>query len=288
MRQDLTYKRDDGEFHYIDWGGSGPLLHLAHANGFSAGVYSPLAERLAAHLRVVGMDDRGHGGTTVPADPEKIDNWNIFVDDLVHFFEFLGEPVIAVGHSRGAVVSLLAAVRRPDLIRALILIDPTILPFSRMGPWFVMKKTGLSGMVPIVAKARKRRRIWPDRDTILMSYGKKEPFRTWQSEFLKAYIADGTRETDRGEVELCCEPAFESSCFAACPHDIWRYIPRLKQPVMVLYGAQSRTFLRPAVKRFMAKLPGAVFKGFEETSHFVPMERPDESAQAIIAFSKEL
>ncbi len=287
MRQDHTFKTPDGDFHYIDWGGAGPLGYFAHATGFCAGVYTPLAERLLQQLRVMGMDDRGHGKTRAPADPKKIKTWDIFADDLERFFEHLGEPVIAMGHSLGGVASLLVAVRRPDLVRALVLIDPTILPFSWMGPWFLAKKTGLTKFVPIAYRAARRRRIWPDRETLLTAYRSRLPFRVWKDGFLEAYVAEGTKETNNGMVELSCDPIWESRVFAACSHDVWRYIPRLQQPTLVLYGAESDTFLKPAVKRFQRRVPRAVFRRFEKTSHFVPMERPDETADAILAFLKD-
>ena len=141
-RQDHIFETTDGNFHYIDWGGSGPLTHFSHATGLCAGTYSPLAERLTSHMRILGMDDRGHGQTRAPADLRKLKNWDGFVDDLESFFEYLGEPVIAMGHSLGATVSLLLAVKRPELIRALVLIDPTILPLSWMWWWYLAKKTG--------------------------------------------------------------------------------------------------------------------------------------------------
>lgn len=287
MRQDHTFKSPDGDFHYIDWGGSGPLGHFAHATGFCAGIYSPLAERLHPHLRLVGMDDRGHGKTQAPADPKKIKNWNIFAHDLERFFEHLNEPVIAVGHSLGGVASLLVAIRRPDLVRALVLIDPTILPFSWMVPWFLAKKMGLAKLVPIAYRAARRRHVWPDRETLFTAYRSKLPFRVWKDGFLEAYVAEGTKETHKGMIELSCDPTWESRVFAACSHDVWRYIPRLQQPTLVLYGAESDTFLAPTVKRFKVKLPTATFGRFEKTSHFVPMERPDETADAILAFLKD-
>src|SRR4030042_6173015 len=115
MRKDLTFPGSDGDFHYLDWGGSGPLAHIAHANGLCAGVYTPLAERLRPYLRVIGMDDRGHGKTTALADPRELENWGIFAADLERFFEYLDEAVVAIGHSLGAVVSLLVAIKTPDL-----------------------------------------------------------------------------------------------------------------------------------------------------------------------------
>jgi len=71
-------------------------------------------------------------------------DWGTFIDDLDLFLSSFREPVIAMGHSRGAVVSMLLALRRPDLVRALILIDPTILPFSAMWLVHLAKQTGLN------------------------------------------------------------------------------------------------------------------------------------------------
>ncbi|MFH1241183.1 MAG: alpha/beta hydrolase [Pseudomonadota bacterium] len=288
MRQVQEFKGRDGDFHYIDWGGSGPLAHFSHATGFCAGAYTPFTEKLVSHLRVIGIDDRGHGKTRAPADPEKLESWDIFAKDLADFLEHQGRPVIAMGHSRGAVSSLVVAVMRPDLIRALVLVDPTILPFSWMGGWFVAKKMGLSRFIPIAARAARRRRVWPNREAILSAYGVKSPFREWKDGFLDAYIDNGTEDTEEGAIRLCCDPTWESRCFATCSHDVWRYISRLQVPTLVLYGSESDTFLKPAVKRFKTKAPAAVFRYFEGTGHFVPMERPDESAEAILTFLRDI
>lgn len=283
-RKDHMFKAADGEFHFIDWGGAGPPAHFSHATGLCAGAYTPLAERLKPRLHILGMDDRGHGVTTAPADLRRLKNWDGFVDDLESFFEYLGEPVIAMGHSRGATVSLRLAIKRPELVRALILIDPTILPLSWMWWWYLLKKTGLARFVPIVATAAKRKQDWPDRESMLESYRRKAVFQTWQDGFLEAYIQDGTEKTANGTIQLCCSPAWESKSFATCPHDIWRFIPQLKKPVLVVYGATSDTFRAPAARRFKAKVPAAEMQSFKEAGHFVPMERPDETVAAIRDF----
>ena len=285
--QYCTFKGPDGSFSFIDWDGSGPTAHFSHATGLCAGVYTPLADKLRPHLKMIGMDDRGHGKTSAPADPKKLSSWNICVDDLENFCDYLAEPGIAIGHSRGATASLLLAIRRPEMIRALVLIDPTILPYSWMWWWYLAKMTGLARRTPIVATAAKRRYIWPDRQTMLESYRSKAVFRSWQKGFLEAYVESGTEETQDGKIKLCCAPAWESRCFAVCPHDVWRYIPRLQQPTLVLYGAASDTFLTPAAKRFKSKVPLANMVSLEGTGHFVPMDRPADTTEIIVGFLKE-
>lgn len=284
LKRQGEFRTPEGVFHYLDWGGRGPLTHLSHATGFCAGLYTPFAQRLRTRLHVLGMDDRGHGKTRVPADPRRLKDWDIFVTDLERFFEHLGEPVVAMGHSRGAVASMLLTIKRPELVKALILIDPTILPFSWMWWWYLAKKLGLSRYVPIAHRAAKRQSTWPNRETILSVYRTKASFSAWQEGFLESYISWGTEETADGAVKLCCEPTWESRCFAVCPHNVWRHIPRLNKPTLVLYGLKSDTFLKPAAKRFKANVPEAAMVGFEDTGHFVPMERPDECAQAIFEF----
>jgi pimeloyl-ACP methyl ester carboxylesterase len=287
MLQDHTFTGSDGDFHYIKWGGSGPMAHISHATGFCAGLYTPFAERLKAHLQVLAMDDRGHGKTRAPANPRHLNNWDIFAEDLERFFEHLDEPVIAMGHSRGAVSSLVLAVKRPELVRALVLIDPTIYPLLWKWPLTLGKKFGLLRFTPIAARAARRKRIWPDTETILSAYGRKLPFRAWEDGFLEAYIAHGSEGTGQGAVRLCCEPAWESRCFAMVSPSIWHYVAMLRHPTLVIHGAKSDTFLPQAVKRFKAMVPSATFRCFEATSHFVPMERPGETTEAVLTFLRD-
>jgi pimeloyl-ACP methyl ester carboxylesterase len=279
-----SFDASDGTFHYLDWGGKGPPAHFSHATGLCAGAYTPLIGELDGRLHFLGMDDRGHGRTRAAADPKKLKSWNTFASDLAFFFEQFDKPVIAMGHSRGAVASLLLAVRRPDLISALVLIDPTILPLSWMWWWYLAKKTGVARWVPIAATAARRRYRWPNRESILENYRQKTVFRSWQEGFLEAYVDYGTEPAEDGGIQLCCHPAWEARAFATCNHDVWRYIHRIEQPTLLLFGDTSDICLPAAVKRFARCAPHAEIRALERTSHFVPMERPREVATAITAF----
>jgi pimeloyl-ACP methyl ester carboxylesterase len=192
-----------------------------------------------------------------------------------------------MGHSRGAVTSMMAAIKRPDLVRAVILIDPTILaPYLNL-LLLMTQKARLTGFIPIVSGAAHRKRVWPDRQTILDAYRAKPSFSSWKDGFLEGYVRHCTKNTESGTITLCCEPAWEARCFAVCPTDVWRVLPRLKVPTLVLYGSHSDVFLSSAARKFRRKVTHAVLQRFEDTSHFVPMERPDETAGAILRFLAE-
>lgn len=106
--------------------GSGPVLHLAHANGFPPGTYRPLAEALADRYRVIALPARPLWSDQ---RPESSPTWRPLADDLVRGMDELGlAGVVGVGHSLGGVLTLWAANRRPDLFRCVVLIDPVIFP----------------------------------------------------------------------------------------------------------------------------------------------------------------
>ncbi|MUL42233.1 alpha/beta hydrolase [Streptomonospora sp. PA3] len=103
-------------------GGTGepPVLavHGITANGLSFGA---VAARLARRTTVIAPDLRGRGASGHLPGPYGI---GAHVDDLVAVLDHLGiERAVLAGHSMGAFVSCLAAVRRPDRFAAALLID---------------------------------------------------------------------------------------------------------------------------------------------------------------------
>ncbi len=100
--------------------GEGPPIVLMH--GFSTGhyVWDATASRLAERFRVVRHDHRGHGDSSKPPGPYRIQD---YVDDLVALLNYLGyERVDPVGHSMGGRTALLFALDHPDRLNRLILI----------------------------------------------------------------------------------------------------------------------------------------------------------------------
>jgi pimeloyl-ACP methyl ester carboxylesterase len=102
--------------------GAGDALVLLHPGG--AGVdsraWAPNVGALAERFHVYTPERRGHGHTP---DVEGPITFDAMATDTVAFLEaVVGRPVHLVGGSDGAVVALLVARRRPDLVRRLVLV----------------------------------------------------------------------------------------------------------------------------------------------------------------------
>jgi len=269
-----------------DFGGSGPLIHLAHANGFPPGTYRPFVRTLTDRYHVVGLPARP---LWPGSRPEDLPDWHLMADDLIQGLDGLGvRGILGIGHSMGGVATLWAAVRRPDLFRALVLIDPVILPplFSQAFRW--LRWVRLNPRQGMIRQALRRRRVWPDRQACFERYRSKPHFARWSDESLWAYVEAVTRRRPDGQVELVYPPEWEARIYATVPTDVWKTIPRLQQPVLIVRGECSQTFLPQSLAGMVRRLPHARSVVIPGAGHLVPMEKPEATGAVVREFLEEV
>ena len=116
-----------------------PAIVFSHADGFPAGTYRLLFEAWRATCyRVHAVEKYGHD----PRFPVT-SNWPHLRDQLLHCIEQEADlPVFLVGHSLGGYLSLLAASRRPEGVRGVVLLDSPILGGLKAHAVRVGKATG--------------------------------------------------------------------------------------------------------------------------------------------------
>lgn len=266
----------------VDLGGTGPVLHLSPANGFPPGAYRQLAQALSGQVRVVALlprplwpDSRPSGAPT----------WHSLASDLVDGLDAHGLHGIAgVGHSIGGVLTLWAALRRPDLFRAIVLVDPVILPPAWLRSLRFAHSLGLGDRSPLVRAALHRRRTFPTSQACFDHYRARSLFSRWSDAALWDYVQAGTRERSDGQLELAYPPEWEAHIFRTVPTDVWRDLARLTTPVLVIRGELSDTFVPDALQRLQRRLPHAHFVTIPGAGHLAPMERPLDVASSILTF----
>lgn len=105
-------------------GADGPAMLFLHGLTDSGEGWPEAVEHWQDDYAIVTVDQRGHGGSPrFTADQLAGHPGDVMVDDAVALLEQLDRPVV-LGHSLGGAVALAAAVRRPELVRALVLEDP--------------------------------------------------------------------------------------------------------------------------------------------------------------------
>ncbi len=87
---------------------------LLHPGGVDSWAFGPNIDALSAQFRVFTRERRGHGHT---ADVDGPISYELMAQESIAFLEtVVGRPARLVGCSDGAVVALLVALRRPDLV----------------------------------------------------------------------------------------------------------------------------------------------------------------------------
>jgi pimeloyl-ACP methyl ester carboxylesterase len=259
-----------------------PLLHFTHGNSYPSGAYGRLLGLLRRDYDVRLTDMLGHD----PRFPVN-DNWASLVDKLIEQLESHGRPAILVGHSLGGAVSLLAAWRRPDLARCVVMLDSPVVAGWRAHAWRVLKALGLGRHLSPGRIAERRRDTWPSRAAAYEHFAAKPMFQAWAPGALDDYLEHGLVPDTGGGVRLRFERDVEAAIYASLPHDMGKLL-RAPFPVPVGFVAGTRSNeLRQAGLAATRKLVGAHFVTIEGT-HLYPMENPQLTAQLTRAMVQQL
>lgn len=111
--------------HYTRTGGNKPPLILLHGLMTNGLCWTGLAHVLEKEYDVIMPDARGHGNSSVPDFGYRYED---HANDVAGFINALKlPPPILLGHSMGGMTAAVVASRKPNLLRGLILADPTFL-----------------------------------------------------------------------------------------------------------------------------------------------------------------
>ncbi|MGD2079473.1 MAG: alpha/beta hydrolase [Chloroflexota bacterium] len=271
---------------YERFGDRGPLLHFAHANAYPPGVYRELLSTLANRFRVLATHERP---LWPGSQPESLHDWSDIADDMIRFFDQRQlSDAIGVGHSLGAVATMIASLKRPALFRALVLIEPVFLPQNVVDLLIAGAKLDNPYEIPYVQIARNRRAWWPSQEATFAHYRGKEVFARLSDETLWNYVRYGTVEDQRGGVRLRYSPEWEAQIYALPPTGVWELIPLISRPTLAMRGRESDTLSQQSWSQWQALQPQAIFEEYAGAGHLLPIELAAPVADSILAFVDSL
>jgi len=255
-----------------------PVL-LSHATGFHGRVFDPVAEDLQNSHHCYSFDYRGHGDSGLPTNWKA--NWSGYGDDALAIARVIAAthkttPIIGAGHSMGGAALVMAALRAPELFRALILYEPIIFPPQvRVG----MTEAGVSS--PLADGARRRRSTFASFDEAIANYSSKPPLSVMRPDALRAYVMHGFRALHDG-ISIKCSPEHEARTYEmGAIHETWNDLPDLRVPVWLVSG-EVNPHTPGAIAALIAnEVPGSTLVQWNDLGHFGPMQDPQRFAQLV-------
>jgi 3-oxoadipate enol-lactonase len=213
--------------------------------------------------RILRYDQRGHGGTEVPAGPASLD---VLTEDAAALMTHFGiRGAVVVGVSMGAATALCLATRHPALVSAVVASD------------------GQAGTADGGAQA------WQERIDFAREHGMAAfadvTVRRW---FAATAIEAGHPAIPRVRDMVAATPeaGFIACATALQSYDIRAELPGLRQPVLLLAGEMDGAM--PATMRSMADvIPDARFVEIAGAGHLPCVEAPGPFNAALEAFLTE-
>jgi 3-oxoadipate enol-lactonase len=121
-----AFERPGAKLYYEDTG-EGPVVCFSHGILMDADMFAPQIEALRGEFRCVSWDERGHGRSESEGS---FSYWDL-ADDLLALMDHVeAERALLVGMSQGGFLSLRAALRAPERVAGLFLIDTQAGPES--------------------------------------------------------------------------------------------------------------------------------------------------------------
>jgi len=250
--------------------GAGAGVVCLHSNASSSSQWRLLLEQLAPHRHVLAPDLHGAGkGPPWPQDHDLALGDEVRVLEPV--FAHAGEPFALVGHSYGAAVALVAAVRQPQRISALALYEPTL--FSL-----------------VEAESPSPNEVDGIRDAVLRG---GDAIRAGDTDaaaelFIDYWMGAGSWRVRADAQRKSIEAAIVNvegwgNALINEPTPLQAFAT-LTMPVLLMVGKDSPASSRAVARKLAQVLPNVEVVTFEGLGHMGPITHPERVNESVAAF----
>ncbi len=235
--------------------GAGPLLVCLHSIAHGARDFETLRQRLRGAYRVVALDWPGHGRSApdrFPADAGR------YAELLERFLDALGEPAVLLGNSIGGAAAIRVAARRPDRVRALVLVDT-----GGLSPRNVVTRSFTAVMAAFFRAGARGARWFPRAYAFYYARVLQEPAAAEQR---RRVVAAGR--------EMAPRLAEAWSSFGRASADVRKEAWALACPVLVAWAERDVVIPLRLHRAAIARIPDATLEVFPG-GHAPFLESPD-------------
>jgi pimeloyl-ACP methyl ester carboxylesterase len=245
--------------------GSGPLILSVPGMGDLRAQYRYLAPRLAAAgYRVVSMDVRGHGESSI--NWPDYSNAGVGSDMLALLHHLDAGSAFVIGNSMAGGAAVWAAAEDPNAVRGMVLIDPSVRGEANALLRFVMRVLIARPWGPSA---------WISYFSTLFPSQPPPDFKAYK-DALRANL----RET--GRIESLKRMIISSQAAAAVR------LAKVKAPALVIMGSRDPDFKQPEEEaRWVAQAIQSGYRMIPGAGHYPHVEMPEQTANLILSFLEE-
>ena len=259
----------NAEQHVIESGAGRPLV-LLHAFPLTASMWAPQREAFAGGWRVVCPDQRGFGGSPLPAGQEP--GVDLLADDLAELLDArkITEPVVLAGLSMGGYVAMAFWRRHPSRVAAMVLADT---------------KAGADGPEALAGRERMAAEV--------LAAGSSAQLVEAMVPTLLGSTTHATRPLVVGRVKALIDSAsppavaWAQRAMAARP-DSFADLRTIDVPALVVVGAEDQISPPADAQAMVDALPNASLVQLVGAGHLSSMETPEEFNAALGEFLQGL
>lgn len=239
----------------------GPPVVFANSLGTNMHLWDQVLPHLPDGLRIIRYDKRGHGRSDVPSGPYTM---GLLVSDAEAVCTTANaKDVLFVGLSVGGMIAQGLAVKRPDLVRAMVLSN-TAAKIGNAKLWQdridAVRAHGMEGIADSVMQR------WFGRDF----YG-TPPMAEWQA-MLEAVSVEG----------------YVGVCAAIAGTDFYTPTASLRIPTLGIAGSEDRGTPPDLVRETVDLIPGSQFVLMRRAGHLPCAEAPEDYAAHLTSFMKAI
>jgi 3-oxoadipate enol-lactonase len=248
----------DVRLHYrVDGPEDGAPVVFANSLGTDMRLWDPILPLLPKGLRLIRYDKRGHGLSTCPPAPYSM---GALVSDAEKLLDMLGvKDCLFVGLSIGGLIAQGLAVKRLDLIRAMVLSN-TGAKIGTTEIWDQRIAGVRSGGIESLA------------DAVMERWFSKAFRATPELELWRNML---TRQEDEGYIG--CSAAISGT-------DFFTTTASLRLPTLGIAGSEDGATPPDLMRETTGLIPGSEFHLIRKAGHLPCVEQPEEYARVLTEF----